>query len=129
MQSLTSDLRMSGIGFIDFIFQLTPEHSFNISDYSCALVGDILLQGYLYITENNFAFYSNVFGYVTKVNQILLKIIKLKCMALAVFVFPASNSRLLRCPNYKGTDCQNHSECGWHLHESGKACLRLPPLP
>lgn len=35
--------------------------------YSCALVADILLQGYLYITENHFAFYSNVFGYVTKV--------------------------------------------------------------
>lgn len=37
------------------------------ADYSCALVGDILLQGFLYITENYFAFYSNVFGYVTKV--------------------------------------------------------------
>jgi hypothetical protein len=29
-------------------------------------VGDILLQGHLYITPNYFAFYSNVFGYVTK---------------------------------------------------------------
>ncbi|XP_063245086.1 GRAM domain-containing protein 2B-like [Bacillus rossius redtenbacheri] len=35
--------------------------------YSCALVGDILLQGHLYITKNYFAFYSNVFGYITKV--------------------------------------------------------------
>ncbi|XP_059487428.1 GRAM domain-containing protein 2A-like isoform X2 [Neocloeon triangulifer] len=34
--------------------------------YSCALVADILLQGHLYITKNYFAFYSNVFGYVTK---------------------------------------------------------------
>lgn len=34
--------------------------------YSCALAGDILLQGHLYITPNYFAFYSNVFGYVTK---------------------------------------------------------------
>ncbi|XP_017787041.1 PREDICTED: GRAM domain-containing protein 2-like isoform X3 [Nicrophorus vespilloides] len=34
--------------------------------YSCALIGDILLQGHLYITQNYFAFYSNVFGYVTK---------------------------------------------------------------
>ncbi|CAH2049330.1 unnamed protein product, partial [Iphiclides podalirius] len=34
--------------------------------YSCALVGDLLLQGHLYITKNYFAFYSNVFGYVTK---------------------------------------------------------------
>lgn len=29
-------------------------------------MGDILLQGHLYITPNYFAFYSNVFGYVTK---------------------------------------------------------------
>lgn len=35
-------------------------------DYSCAFVADILLQGHLYITPNYFAFYSNVFGYVTK---------------------------------------------------------------
>ncbi len=40
----------------------------SFADYSCALVGDILLQGFLYITENYFAFYSNVFGYVTKVS-------------------------------------------------------------
>ncbi|GFG28296.1 hypothetical protein Cfor_11311, partial [Coptotermes formosanus] len=40
------------------------EHVLNY--YSCALVGDILLQGRLYITKNYFAFYSNVFGYVTK---------------------------------------------------------------
>ncbi|XP_063698152.1 GRAM domain-containing protein 2B-like isoform X2 [Culicoides brevitarsis] len=37
-----------------------------INYFSCALVADILLQGHLYITENYFAFYSNVFGYVTK---------------------------------------------------------------
>ncbi|CAG9857833.1 unnamed protein product [Phyllotreta striolata] len=37
-----------------------------LNHYSCALVGDILLQGHLYITKNYFAFYSNVFGYVTK---------------------------------------------------------------
>lgn len=39
-----------------------------LNHYSCALVGDILLQGHLYITKNYFAFYSNVFGYVTKVS-------------------------------------------------------------
>ncbi|KAH8272238.1 hypothetical protein KR044_003756 [Drosophila immigrans] len=38
-----------------------------INYFSCALVGDIPLQGHLYITEEHFAFYSNVFGYVTKV--------------------------------------------------------------
>ncbi|KAL9881223.1 uncharacterized protein ACN2A1_012390 isoform 1-T1 [Glossina fuscipes fuscipes] len=38
-----------------------------INYFSCALVSDILLQGHLYITDKHFAFYSNVFGYVTKV--------------------------------------------------------------
>lgn len=39
---------------------------FIIADFSCAFVSDILLQGYMYITKNHIAFYSNVFGYVTK---------------------------------------------------------------
>jgi GRAM domain. len=43
-----------------------------VTDYSCALVGDILLQGRLYITKNYFGFYSNVFGYVTKVSNNLV---------------------------------------------------------
>lgn len=33
---------------------------------ACAFVGDILLQGHLYVTDNYLAFHSNVFGYVTK---------------------------------------------------------------
>lgn len=37
-----------------------------INYFSCALVADILLQGHLYISENFFSFYSNVFGYVTR---------------------------------------------------------------
>lgn len=37
-----------------------------INYFSCALVADILLQGHLYVSENYFSFYSNVFGYVTK---------------------------------------------------------------
>lgn len=49
---------------VDLFFE---KRFFYFADFSCALVGDILLQGYLYITQNYFAFYSNVFGYVTKV--------------------------------------------------------------
>lgn len=37
-----------------------------INYFSCALVAEILLQGHLYVSENFFSFYSNVFGYVTK---------------------------------------------------------------
>ncbi|XP_035222374.1 GRAM domain-containing protein 2B-like isoform X2 [Stegodyphus dumicola] len=47
----------------------SEEHLLNY--YSCALVADILLQGHLYITENYFAFYSNIFGRKT---QILLPV-------------------------------------------------------
>lgn len=45
--------------------------------FSCALVGDILLQGHLYITQNYFAFYSNVFGYVTKLLIPTVSVIKI----------------------------------------------------
>ena len=37
--------------------------------YSCALVEDILIQGYLYISENYFAFYSNLIVYKTQVRH------------------------------------------------------------
>ncbi|KAK0178003.1 hypothetical protein PV328_001990 [Microctonus aethiopoides] len=45
--------------------QVAPDERV-LNYYSCALVGNMLLQGHLYITPNYFAFYSNVFGYVTK---------------------------------------------------------------
>ncbi|GLV44144.1 GRAM domain containing 1B [Carabus blaptoides fortunei] len=48
-----------------------------INYYSCALIGDILLQGHLYITKNYFAFYSNVFGYVTKLLIPLASVMKI----------------------------------------------------
>lgn len=35
--------------------------------FNCALIADILLQGYLYISDNYFAFYSNIFGYKTQI--------------------------------------------------------------
>uniref|UniRef100_A0A182S659 GRAM domain-containing protein n=1 Tax=Anopheles maculatus TaxID=74869 RepID=A0A182S659_9DIPT len=44
-------------------FAQVPDDEVVLDYFSCALVGDILLQGYLYITQNYFAFYSNVFGY------------------------------------------------------------------
>merc|ERR1711981_797707 len=47
-------------------FKQLPQEEVVLQRYSCALVSDILLQGHLYLTENYFAFYSNVFGYVTR---------------------------------------------------------------
>lgn len=54
------------------IFFHTNYHAFQnylhflVVDFSCAFVSDILLQGFLYITKRHIAFYSNVFGYITK---------------------------------------------------------------
>ncbi|XP_058448713.1 GRAM domain-containing protein 2B-like [Malaya genurostris] len=48
-----------------------------INYFSCALVSDILLQGHLYITQNYFAFYSNVFGYVTKLLIPTVSVVKI----------------------------------------------------
>lgn len=52
--------------FHKLFHQQISQHEVLINYYSCALIADILLQGHLYISENFFAFYSNVFGYVTK---------------------------------------------------------------
>jgi len=41
---------------------------------SCALVGDILLQGHLYVTHNYIGFHSNVFGYVTKIKLLMTSV-------------------------------------------------------
>ncbi|XP_057371416.1 GRAM domain-containing protein 2B-like isoform X1 [Daphnia carinata] len=48
-------------------FPNVPRDERVLNHYSCALVGDILLQGHLYVTYNYFAFHSNVFGYVRKI--------------------------------------------------------------
>lgn len=48
--------------------QKTNEDEKLVNYFSCALVAEILLQGHLYVSENYFSFYSNVFGYVTKVS-------------------------------------------------------------
>lgn len=40
-------------------------------------MGDILLQGHLYISKNYFAFYSNVFGYVTKLLIPITSVVKI----------------------------------------------------
>ncbi|XP_047028886.1 uncharacterized protein LOC124636784 isoform X2 [Helicoverpa zea] len=56
--------------------QVGPEEKV-LNYYSCALVGDLLLQGHLYITKNYFAFYSNVFGYVTKLLIPIISVLRI----------------------------------------------------
>ncbi|XP_071524549.1 uncharacterized protein [Panulirus ornatus] len=47
-------------------FSDAPSNEWVLNYFSCALVSDILLQGTLYITPNYFAFYSNIFGHVSR---------------------------------------------------------------
>lgn len=47
-------------------FKQLPQNEEVLNYFSCAFVSDILLQGFLYITNQHIAFYSNVFGYITK---------------------------------------------------------------
>ncbi|XP_065827204.1 protein Aster-B-like [Oscarella lobularis] len=48
------------------LFHGVPESEILIDDYSCAIQKDILLHGRMYITAESFYFFSNVFGYETK---------------------------------------------------------------
>lgn len=48
-------------------FPEVEEKEMLIDWFNCALIADILLQGYLYISDNYFAFYSNIFGYKTHI--------------------------------------------------------------
>ncbi|KAF0305161.1 putative membrane protein C20F10.07 [Amphibalanus amphitrite] len=48
-------------------FKDLDAHEKIIKSFSCALVSDILLQGRLYVTSHHFAFYSNLFGHVTRI--------------------------------------------------------------
>ncbi|XP_037074099.1 uncharacterized membrane protein C20F10.07-like [Pollicipes pollicipes] len=48
-------------------FKDLDAHEKIVKSFSCALVSDILLQGRLYVTSHHFAFYSNLFGHVTRI--------------------------------------------------------------
>ncbi|KAK4305686.1 hypothetical protein Pmani_022429 [Petrolisthes manimaculis] len=47
-------------------FAEAPPNEWVLNYFACALVSDILLQGTLYITPNFFAFYSKIFGHVSR---------------------------------------------------------------
>ena len=129
-----------GISEFDVVFANTPTRNVNMRwrgvaspesvrvlipplsspGYSCALVSDILLQGHLYITENYFAFHSNVFGYVTKVKNIDFWRVPKRSLSLsskdnAMFnKTPQSSSApdtdQVRCEGVEGEDRQDHPE-------------------
>lgn len=44
------------------LFKSVPEHEYPVDYFSCAYIGDILLQGNLYVSQNWFCFYSRIRG-------------------------------------------------------------------
>lgn len=44
------------------LFKAVPSEEYPIDYFSCAFIGDILLQGHLYISQNFFCFYSKIRG-------------------------------------------------------------------
>jgi len=55
-----------------------PSDEFVIDRYSCALQRDLLLlQGFLYVTQNYFCYYSNVVGFI---HQVVIPLSKVKCI-------------------------------------------------
>lgn len=49
--------------------RVCPSLPLPLSDYSCALQREILLQGRLYLSENWICFYSNIFRWETTVSR------------------------------------------------------------
>jgi hypothetical protein len=48
------------------LFRLPPDEVL-VQDFNCALQENILLQGHMYLFLHHICFYSNIFGYETKV--------------------------------------------------------------
>lgn len=68
------------------IFKHVPTEEHCINYYSCAYVGDILLQGMLYVSKNYFCFYSNIIGYKTKIVIPVDKVMSISKERTALFI-------------------------------------------
>lgn len=68
-------------------FRSVPSSERLISDYSCALSKDILVQGKLYLSQNFLFFKSNILGWVTNILIPLQEVIQIEKKSTAV-LFP-----------------------------------------
>lgn len=68
-------------------FRSVPSSERLISDYSCALSKDILVQGKLYLSQNFLFFKSNILGWVTNLQIPLQEVIQIEKKSTAV-LFP-----------------------------------------
>lgn len=99
-----------------------------LNHYSCALIGDILLQGHLYITKNYFAFYSNVFGYVTKVCTVFINWhfthFRYLCKFTNLPLITATDSNSHSRRNNQRKNRQDNTKRSGHNDERGQAHFR-----
>lgn len=68
------------------LFQCLPKDEAVLNAYSCAYIGDILLQGYLYISKNWFCFYSKILGHEKLIEIPVSKVVNISREKTAFFI-------------------------------------------
>ncbi|KAG0720748.1 putative membrane protein C20F10.07 [Chionoecetes opilio] len=81
-------------------FAEAPPSEWVLNYFSCALVSDILLQGTLYITQNYFAFYSKIFGHVSRLLIPVTQVASLQKERTAKIIPNAVGLQMLDGKNY-----------------------------
>lgn len=110
-------------------FKTIDKHELIIKSYSCAFVGDILLQGRLYITANHFAFYSKLFGHVTRILMPCASVVEVtkektaKIIPNAVAVVLATGERRVFGSLLSRDATYETMLCVWRAHSNPIACL------
>ncbi|XP_065059768.1 GRAM domain-containing protein 2A-like isoform X2 [Rhopilema esculentum] len=84
------------------LFPSLPSEEFPLNVYTCALSKDILLQGKMFVSQNWICFYSNIFGYETKVKIEMDRVVAIKREKTA-FVVP--NAISVQTPNKRFFFC------------------------
>ena len=69
---LTFNFFNNNVSNKQYCFHWYTMYDFSLSDFSCALSREILLQGRIYISQGWFCFYSNIFGWETQVSTCIL---------------------------------------------------------
>ncbi|TFK62469.1 hypothetical protein BDN72DRAFT_390605 [Pluteus cervinus] len=69
------------------VFPNIPAGDYLIEDYGCALQREILIQGRIYISENNICFHANIFGWITDLTIPISDIISLD-KKMTAYVIP-----------------------------------------
>ncbi|BFZ57525.1 hypothetical protein PYCC9005_004577 [Savitreella phatthalungensis] len=68
-------------------FRSVPEADYLLDDYGCALQREILIQGRMYVSEQNLCFNSNIFGWVTNLVVAFSDIVAIEKRSTAA-IFP-----------------------------------------